>query len=197
VAVYRGVLEQISDGEVISSEGTGGYWTRNMGITRYHKTGVDSQSGWTSRQFVDIGGQRIRNVMSPFHDQLLQEALGEEVALSMTGPDPSSPKRHTVVAIRTLRAGLNRPGVTKMIAGSTFLILRGLIAAPVLVLVLLFIAWLAHFIYDPLWFVGLALAVAGALWLVFGPVVSIVNAFRARAALDEPLSSDLANTYRT
>jgi hypothetical protein len=198
MAVYRGVLEQISEGEVISSEGTGGYWTHRMGIMRFHRTGVDSQWGWTSRQFVDIGGRRIRNVvLMPFHDQLLQEALGQEVALSMTGPDPDSPKRHTVVAIRTPRAGLNRPGLAKMIAGSAILLLRGLIAAPVFFLIALFVAWVAHFIYLPLWWVGLVVGIAGAIGLVVAPLVWATNAFRARAALHESPGTDVANTYPT
>ena len=94
VAVYRGMLDEISEGKVISSQGTGFSARWGLGgriIVR--ETGVDTQAGWTSREFVDVGGQRIRNVMlAPRHDQLLKEAVGQEVAMSMTGPSPSSPK---------------------------------------------------------------------------------------------------------
>jgi hypothetical protein len=61
MTVYKGVLHEISDGEKISSEGTGGYYTENMGIGRWHKTGVDRQAGFVRREIVRIGDARIRS----------------------------------------------------------------------------------------------------------------------------------------
>ena len=41
------------------------------------------------RHFADIGGTRIRNaILAPYYDELLQEAVGQEVGLSITGPAP-------------------------------------------------------------------------------------------------------------
>jgi hypothetical protein len=185
MAVYRGVLEEISEGRVISSQGTGFSARWGFGgriIVR--ETGVDAQAGWTSREFVDVGGQRIRNVMlTPRHDQLLKEAVGQEVALSMTGPNPSSPKRHTTIAIRTATEGLVRPAFARMIAGSGAIIIRGLIIAPFAFLFLFVVAWVAGSIIDPLWWVGLAVAVAGSAWLLLSPFVISARTFRAWSAL--------------
>jgi hypothetical protein len=185
MAVYRGVLDEISEGKVISSQGTGLSARWGLGgriIAR--ETGVDAQAGFTSREFVDVGGQRIRNVMlAPLHDQLLREAVGQEVALSMTGPGPSSPRRHTVIAIRTAREGLVRPGFVRMFAGSGAKIVRGLIIAPFAFLILFAVAWVAGSIIDALWWVGLAAAVAAGAWLLFSPFVISARTFRAWSAL--------------
>ena len=61
---------------------------------------------------MDIGGVRIKAVMlTHLHDALLQEAVGQQVALSITGPRANKNKRHTVVAISTPRGGVERPGI--------------------------------------------------------------------------------------
>jgi hypothetical protein len=59
------------------------------------------------------------------------------------------------------------------------------------------VAWVAHFIYLPLWWVGLVVGIAGAIGLVVAPLVWATNAFRARAALHESPGTDVANTYPT
>ena len=185
VAVYRGMLDEISEGKVISSQGTGFSARWGLGgriIVR--ETGVDTQAGWTSREFVDVGGQRIRNVMlAPRHDQLLKEAVGQEVAMSMTGPSPSSPKRHTIIAIRTAREGLVRPGFARMMAGSGASVIRGLIIAPFAFVILLAVAWVAGSIIDALWWVGIAVAIAASAWLLLSPFVISARTFRAWSAL--------------
>jgi hypothetical protein len=183
MAVYEGVLQKISGGNVISSEGRGGYFTHNMGITRHHKVGVDSQAGFTRRLFVDIGETRIKNVMlAPYFDELLQEAVGEEVALSMTGPEPSSGKRHTVVAIRTPKGGVNRPSRKLLLIGSIVLVIKGWIAAPILFAILVLLAIVAGSIYGPLLWVGLVVAIAAGIWLMVSPFVQATRTFRAARA---------------
>ena len=59
--VVEGVLEKISGGNKISSEGTGGYYTENVNIGRWHKTGVGAQAGWIKRSSSTsaAGGSRV------------------------------------------------------------------------------------------------------------------------------------------
>jgi hypothetical protein len=185
MAVYEGVLQKISGGKVISSEGRGGYWTHNMGITRYHKTGVDAQAGWTRREFVDIGDTRIRNVMlMPYYDELLQEAVGQEVALSVTGPPENKAGRNTVVAIRTPEGGVVRPSGKQLLIASIREVLLWWFAAPFVTAILVFASFLvAKITYGPIVWVGLVVAVAvGIGWMVW-PFVRVRRMFRAAAAL--------------
>jgi hypothetical protein len=202
VAVYEGVLRKVSEGNVISSEGRGGYYVERFGVTRYRKGVVDDQAGWTRRQFVDIGETRIRNVMlMPYHDALLQEAVGEEVALSMTGPEANSPKRHTVLAIRTPKGGVNKPTGKHLWVGAIMNTLRcwfgAVILTAILSFVLLIVAGLiAAFLFDssvPAFVVGLVVggvvALAVLIVLMAAPIVDATRAFRAASALDEKPSS--------
>ena len=178
MAVYEGVLTTISGGEVISSEGTGGYWTHHGWNSKYRKTGVDQQAGSTRREFVDIGGTRIKSViLTPYYDQLLQEAVGEEIAVSMIGPAPSSSKRHTVVAMRTPKGGLNRPSQTELFRASTGLLFRHGVAMVVIFGILTFIS------VKILGSVGWLL---GAAWVILWTISfsrSIRESYRAAAAL--------------
>jgi hypothetical protein len=184
MAVYEGTLEQVSGGEVVSSEGTGGYFTHRMGVTRFRRTGVDRQAGWIRRQFVDIGGTRIKNVMvTPLVDELLKEAVGQEVALSMIGPPADHDGRHTVVAIRTPKGGLQRPSRKLILVGSIVLVFNHWLTAPFLALILLVPAWLASLLYFPLWWVGLAGAVLAGIWWMILPFVYAARTFRAADAL--------------
>jgi hypothetical protein len=194
MAVYEGVLERLAEGDEISSEGTGGYFTHRLGITRWHRTGVDPQAGMVQRQFADVSGTRLRNLILPrYYDDLLEEALGEEVALSVIGPAaPDNPGRHTVVAVRTPRAGLERPSGKRLLAGSIWLVLKHWITAPIVFLILLIPAWMASVIWMPLGWVGLLGAVALSLWWMIVPFPSIRRTVRAAGALD-----DLPSTYLT
>ncbi len=141
MTVYKGVLHEISEGETISSEGTGGYFTHRMGITRFHRTGVDPQKGFIRREIVRIGDTRIRNVMlMPQYDTLLREAMGKPVAISVDGEDPESFERHTVLAIRTPDAGVRRPPLGAMIVGSLMLLFRFWLTAIVGGFVVTFVA---------------------------------------------------------
>jgi hypothetical protein len=196
MAVYEGVLGKIPGGDVISSGGRGGYYVTRFGVTRYRKGLVDDQAGWTRHQFVDIGETRIRTVMlMPYHEALLQEAVGQEVALSMTGPEPESAKRHTVLAIRTPKGGVNRPSGKQLWVAAILNTLRTWLGAALLTVVLIVVlgvvAAAAANIFDSMALlkVGLVIALAIALgvlvWLLVAPIVDARRMFRAAAALDE------------
>jgi hypothetical protein len=197
MAVYEGVLGKLAGGNVVSSEGRGGYYVERFGVIRHRKGVVDDQAGWTRRQFVDIGETRIRNVMlMPYQDALLQEAVGEVVALSMTGPEPSSAKRHTVLAIRTPKGGVSRPSGKQLWVGAIFNTLRTWLGAvfltAILSFVLLIVAGLiAAFIFDssvPVFVAGLVVggvvALAVFVVLIVAPIVDARRMFRAASALD-------------
>ena len=110
--VTQGILNSMMGGTVISGVGTGAVVTTDgMGIGHVRQTGVDIQKGWHQWQLVDIGGTRLKNVIvTPLHDELLHEAQGQNVAISWHGAGLTSGGRHTVVAIRTPKAGVDRPG---------------------------------------------------------------------------------------
>lgn len=177
MAVYEGLLQKISGGRVISSEGTGGYYTDNVGIARFHATGVDRHAGWTQRQFVDIGDIRIKNVMlRPLHDELLLEAVGQQVAVSLIGPKPSGGGRHTVLAVRTPRAGVDRPSTGMLLIATVVAVFRFWFVAVVVGAILAVVG-------QALWttpLVGLAFGLIWALW----PFVLAKRMFGAAFALD-------------
>jgi hypothetical protein len=205
MAVYEGVLRKISDGEVISSQDRGGYYVERFGVIRYRRGVVDDQAGWMRRHFVDIGETRIRNVvLMPYYDALLQEAVGEEVALSVTGPEPSSAKRHTVVAIRTPKGGVNRPSARQLWTGAIVSTLRTWLGAVFLTLflwiVLAAIAYGGYALYRNwdlfvvVFFLVTAVALGVFVWLVVTPIVDARRVFRAAYALDSATQSPLMVT---
>jgi hypothetical protein len=178
MAVYEGVLHGISGGNVISSVGTRITAIQHRNRTTVRHSGVDWQAGFTHREFVDIGDTRIKNLMlMPYYDELLQEAIGSEVALSMIGPPPSSDKRHTVVAMRTPKGGLNRPSRTQLVRGSMKFVFRYSIAGLVIGGILAFIG--ARIAGDPGALLGAAFVI---LWEV-SLFRSLRKTFRAAAAL--------------
>jgi hypothetical protein len=185
--VYEGVLERMSPGEVLSSEGTGGYATdRGINITRWHATGVDPQRGWIQRQFVDIGGTRIKNVvLRPYQNALLEEALGEEVALSVMGPPADSGRRHIVVAVRTPQAGIDRPSGKLLSASLAWLVLKHWVLAPFVFAMLLLFAWLASTVYAPLLEIGAWIALGVAIWFMVVPFFQMAKVSKAASALDK------------
>jgi hypothetical protein len=191
MTVYKGILHEISDGEKISSEGTGGYYTHNMGITRFHKTGVDFQKGFIRRGVVRIGDTRIRNVMlHPEYDTLLNEAIGREVALSIDAGDPDSFKRHTVLALRTPDAGVRRPPLWAMIIGSLAVVFRFWLTAIVGGFFVALLAAFAGALVSKLLgddqgigvFVGLGVGALFVLYFLIKPFQIIVHTMRVRGA---------------
>jgi hypothetical protein len=194
MGVYEGVLKELSEGEVISSEGTGGYWVHRWGTSRYRKTGVDPQAGWVRRQFLDVGDTRIANVVvQPHYDALLQEAVGQEIAVSMIGPGASSGGRKTVIVLPTPK-GITRPSRTEIIAASIWQALKHVILAPILVLMALFFAYVVGAISN---WVGMAILVAAVpilLWWLAAPFVFAIRTFRAAGAVDKTPWTEAAPT---
>ena len=191
MTVYKGVLHEISEGEKISSEGTGGYYTQRMGITRFHKTGVDQQAGFIRREILRIGDTRIREVMlAPIFDRLLREAIGKEVALSVDGDSPEEFKRHTVLAIRTPDAGVVRPPVGRMIFGSIMLVFRFWLTAIVggflfTIVALLAMGLLSNLLGDDngyIVYAGFVLAGLFVVYFLLKPFQIIYRTFKLRGA---------------
>ena len=191
MTVYKGVLHEVSEGDVISSEGTGGYYTHNVGITRWHKTGVDPQKGFVRREIVRIGDTRIRNVMlMPLYDVLLREAIGKEVALSIDGGPPDDFKRHTVIAMRTPDAGVRRPPVWAMIFSSFMLVFRFWLTAIVGGFIVTLFTWLVlgrligKLIGDSELgaLIGFGLGIPFILFFLLKPFQIIYKTFKLRSA---------------
>jgi hypothetical protein len=135
---------------------------------------VDIQAGWIRQEFVDIGGIRIKAAMlTPCMTPLLEEAVGQHVALSLTGPPANKNKRHTVIAIWTPRAGVDRPSVSMLMLVALVWILKLLIAGAFIGVVLAIVLGL---------FFGLPGVVAGLLWGLWLFVLTF-QMFQARNAL--------------
>jgi hypothetical protein len=116
-----------------------------------------------------------------------------------TGPEPSSAKRHTVVAIRTPKGGVNRPSAKELWTGAILSTLRTWLGAVFLTLflwiVLAAIAYGGYALYRNwdlfvvVFFLVTAVALGVFVWLVVTPIVDARRVFRAAAALDEPPAS--------
>jgi hypothetical protein len=203
MAVYEGILRRFSGGNVIGSGGGGTYYDFDSGLIMNRRGPRVQQAGCIRREFVDIGETRINNVvLTPYQDALLQEALGQEVALSMIGPKPDSQKRHTVVAMRTPRGGVNRPSKKKLWAAAIFSTLLNWIVGAVLgtlvfFLVIAAIAWGAYAIHRN-WdlfvvivFAEAVVALGFFVWMIVSPVVNARRVLRAATALDGPPAPDV------
>jgi hypothetical protein len=184
--VVEGVLEKISGGNVISSEGTRAYTTKKLGgLYKTKEAGADIHAGWTRREFIDIGGQRIRTLdLTPYYDQLLQEAVGEEVALSLDAKELTSDKRRTVIAIRTPKAGVARPSRTQIWMASIVWSFKSLVAGGCFFFMLLVLALFISAASDNLAF-AVALAGLGVfLYFLIKPLINARRSFKAASALD-------------
>lgn len=138
--IYEGTLRSISGGSEIQGV-TRSYWTHNMGITREHRVGGDVQHGYIRREFVDIGDTRIIGlVLTPLYDELLQEAVGKQIALSCIGPEKG---RVTVVAMQTPDGGLTKPPLGRLGFAAMRMLLRKLVGAVILGVVVAFIGLVA------------------------------------------------------
>ena len=136
-------------------------------------------------EFVDIGGRRIQSLMlMPYQDELLQEAVGEEIALSINANEVTSRKRHTVVAIRTPKGGVNKPTKAQLRVSATVNTIKFWVAAVLLFFLTLIVAFTLMAIWWPLFFVGLLVAVGVGVWWAIKPFKMARRAFQAAAALD-------------
>ncbi len=118
MARYTGVLRKVSGG--------------HTHVAGYGKS-------MTGREFIDIGDTHLRNVkLTSYHDELLLDAIGETVSLSVAGSlwGKGGPGTKTLVGIRTPSAGKKRVNALK-------LILAVIVTMLVLLVVSLVIALLA------------------------------------------------------
>jgi hypothetical protein len=169
VALYHGILETISGGNVVSSAPSHVWASEGLGgTTRVHQGGFDPHRNWVNRQFVDIGGQRLTNVMvTQLCDELLLEAIGEEVTLAVFTPSNSRRHRQTVLGVRTPKMGVVKPGLATLLLGAIWGSIKVWIAAIVLTLFSLLPAGVVGKIFGRT--PGLLVLAAGvvlAIWLV-------------------------------
>jgi len=138
------------------------------GNTRVHQSVRDAHRGWVQRQFVDIGGKRLVNVMfTQLCDELAQEAIGQEVTLAVWTPSNSDRHRKTVLGIRTPKMGVVKPSLFTLLAGAFFGTIKVWLAAIVVFFLSLVPAAIGFAIAG--WVLGIPLLIAGwgfALWLV-------------------------------
>jgi len=146
--VYKGTLHQIGGGEAIKGDIiiVDRVWYSKV-LTRRVR-----YDGWIQRSFVRIGDTDIRNALiRPEWDDYLAEAVGQEVEVSVGGPDNSTEGRHPVGALRTPGAGLLRP---------TTAYLNGAVVRAV------FMSALASLLYGVV-----AILIC---WLIFGRIIGAV-----------------------
>jgi hypothetical protein len=124
VTVYKGVLEKMSGGDTIANQGRsrvvwGGYWQEGA---------RDVQYGWRQRQFVEIGGRHIRNlVLTPYHDEVLADAIGHEVKIGAHGSLRRG-SRTPVVGVRTPKIGLDKPSIVILAVGTVVGLIKMVLA---------------------------------------------------------------------
>ena len=114
VSVYKGVLEEIGPGKDIP-KGTGVWTTRityggyGSAVTKERKNPL---GGWTRRDFIDVGGTKISQVLlAPEFESLLNSAVGQEVEIGVS----KNGKGYKVEAIRTPRDGVVKPSLLSML----------------------------------------------------------------------------------
>ena len=168
MSVYEGVLEKISDG--------------------FTHEGRREKSGRSTREFIDIGDHHLRNVrLENYHDSVLQDAMGQVVAVSVVGRDRASgaaPK--WVMAVQTGSRGVVR------IAGAALFgeLLWKAVKSWILALIFGSIVIGIGRSFTPLVVVGAAIIVLG----VLGPVLYAVLVMRAWGALGTRRGSITAET---
>lgn len=160
------------------------------GVLRKYSGGPTMPGRWTRREFVDLGEQRIKYVaLSSYHDELLKESLGREIALSTYGSRRQGLKR--VVAMRTER-GLDRCGrgflVGSFIANWFVSWLLALILGVCMLFVVPYIGQGVGLLFGQKeigGYVGVAVVGAVFLFLVFRPFIIAVRQWHAWGALRE------------
>ena len=156
MAVYEGVLQKISSGE-------------------FH-------GRWSVREFIDIGEKHIRNVaLTEYHAQLLGDAMGQQVAVSVVGARGMRPGKKAVMAIRTPARG-----VVKATSSTSFFFsaLFQTIVTWIFGIIVLFFVWGFSELLgaaDSTAATVLALGLAG--FFLLQPVVTAVRMAVARGAL--------------
>jgi hypothetical protein len=198
--VYEGVLREVGEGTTIVGTGGGKQTTIILGpyggtIRERDIPPSDymDQIGWIQRSYMDVGDTRIRNVVVlPVHDEMLREAVGQEVALSILGPGPESHKRNSVIATRTPRVGVFRPPRKVILWNSIKQTLKYWLVSPILAFIIVMVgAALGKFVYEPLFYLGLAAAaVAFVTWILL-PIFGAARVFKAAGALKQSHSDEM------
>jgi hypothetical protein len=137
--VYKGTLHQISSGKEIKGDIVIVHrpWYSKV-VTRHVR-----YDGWIQRSFIRIGDTDIRNALvRPEWDDYLAEAVGQEVEMSVGGPEKSTEGRHPVAALRTPRAGLLRPTTAYLNGAVVGAVFRSALASVLYGLIAILICWL-------------------------------------------------------
>jgi hypothetical protein len=192
--IIKGTLSEISQGEKIINE----VYREKEGIGGVVQGKWKSLplNGYIRHRSARIGNETVLNLILPWdYDELLMQAVGQEVALSISG-QPKGSQRHIVMAMRTPEAGLVRKSSSKAILSSIIEVAINWIAAPFVSLVAILVT------LTLLWFINAVsgIAVSGYLALVVGaavlvffllnPLFSIRRERKELSALDNVLLSE-------
>ncbi len=189
----RGALHEPA--ETASRRHRNGYWQGGKLMALYegvlHKMsggfgGTDpaASARFTRREYIEIGGRHIRNVqLRSYHDELLRDAMGEVVALSVVGPAARRGGVKTVVAIRTARMGVVRPNPFSLLLLALAAMVMFWLVAVGLLLLGLFVGLVLTLFNDTVAFVVWSVAVAAAIIWVLLPFYYGVRLFRAWSAI--------------
>jgi hypothetical protein len=138
--VYKGILHQMGSGESIESDRV--IVVHRPGYSRIRKQRV-RYDGWMRRSFIRIGDTEIRNVLlRPNWDEYLEEAIGQEVELSVGGPPGQTQSSHPVAALRTPRAGLLKPSNAYLAGGFVRALIMSFVAALLVGGIATLLSWL-------------------------------------------------------
>jgi hypothetical protein len=144
--VVRGVLQEISAGKEIE-RGTGTFTSRETwggaGPT-VTKEGQRQFGGWIRHSSIVIGDRRISGdvMIRPAHEELLQAALGQEVAVSFS----RFGKTYRVEATKTEDGGVVKTPVGMLIGGTLVRLWRLLFAVIGGLILAVILWWIAYMI---------------------------------------------------
>jgi hypothetical protein len=158
MAIYEGVLEKMSGGV----NNTGGRWT--------------------VREFIEIGDTHLRNVaLTNYTDELLKEAVGQQVSVSIAGGRGRGSGRKSVFALRTPRRGIVK--AIGLPALTVQMIVRTLAQWFAGILVILPVWWLLGTVLDLHGNSNLVSLFGLAAIFFLWPLLNATRIFRAWAAL--------------
>lgn len=156
MAVYRGILHKMSGGSGVTGSGS-------------------QPTGLMRREFIEIGDKHVKNVvLSNYHDELLVDAVGQEVQFSTIEPFGLT-RSHRVVAVRRPNGQVEKSGFFSTVSMIVVTILLYWFLAVIVGGILYFIAAGQ----APLVLVAEVVFVFLALW----PILSGVRTFRAWGSL--------------
>ena len=191
--VIKGTLSEISQGkqivnkELVVREGFGG-----VVRGKWRSRPLD---GYIRHPSARIGNATVLNLILPWdYDELLMQAVGQEVALSISG-QPKGSQRHIVMAMRTPEAGLVRKSASKTFLSSIIEVGINWIAAPFVALaatlVALVLLWFINAVSGiNAWYLALVVGAAVFVFFLLNPLFSIRRERKELSALDNVLLSE-------